>query len=300
MNDSKTKVECADFSNCIIIAGLPRSGTTALQRLVASNPTVHAPEETWILPLLNNLLPGGHCVSLANNRTGAARAGFTFEELSLIAQRKLLEEAQANEKSIFVEKTPRNYLVNYWGFIETKKLLLVRDPRDILLSFIETFFEGTFKNLHGYQVDLNVGPDACVQLHNKFDFFTIKYEDLLVRKKLTLLEQHINLRIDPENLKILPGEIGDRDKSKTLRERKPRQTRGLVKKVWINAQLKRNFRRYCDTFGYQLRFEDIRLSDVMALANIRDLFWLSVYVCRLSIVFLQTKLILRYKLAIHL
>lgn len=286
--------------DAIVIIGLPRSGTTALQRLIASDPRVFAPEETWMLPLLNNLIAKSSSLSLVNSGTAVQRSNFSSSEVASIAFNKLSAEARKHGKKIFVEKTPRNYLVDFFQEFDSKKILIVRHPRDILASFIVNFFASGFKHLHGYYVDIRIGPERCIQLSRLDDVFVIKYEDLSKPSVVDALRYHVELDIDPFDLAIFPGEIGDKDQTPFIKPAQRVVVSGLVKKIWINRQLRKCFSEYISEFEYDELFEVVCWSDVLKLSNFNDLFWLSVFQVRLLIAVLYCSLVARKKNAFYL
>lgn len=284
----------------IFVLGLPRSGTTALQRLIASDDRVYAPEETWILPLLQNLVSNENSLSLLNNKTATKRANFTNSDLAKIAMDKLQREAKNHGKSCFVEKTPRNYLVKYYSEIDAKKILIVRQPRDILASFITNFFDGTFKNLHGYEIDLHQGPESCVKLAERDDVYVIKYENLREQYYINDLSQYLRLEINSSRLPEFPGQIGDKDKTPYIRLKPKSKVTGAFKKFWINYHLRYNFKRYLSKFDYDLEKEKLYPRDFFTLCNFRDFAWLAVFQVRKSICLAYCRVIARRKFGFYL
>jgi tetratricopeptide (TPR) repeat protein len=124
----------------LFIVGMPRSGTTLIEQVIASHPSVHGAGELMEMP-----------------RIAAALAGPLPPTILAAAQRYLdhLETVAAVEAMYVTDKLPINY--RHLGVIATlfpnaRIIRCRRDPRDIALScFIEMFGIGDqdFTSLQG-------------------------------------------------------------------------------------------------------------------------------------------------------
>jgi tetratricopeptide (TPR) repeat protein len=138
----------------IFVMGMPRSGTTLVERIIASHPEVHAAGELENFSIWLRRLAGGTApVPLdADVVARAARLDWNrLGELYLASTRPATAL-----KPRFVDKFPHNFL--YAGFIaqalpNARLVCLRRHPLDTCLgNFREPFAEGSF--FHGYAFDL--------------------------------------------------------------------------------------------------------------------------------------------------
>jgi tetratricopeptide (TPR) repeat protein len=134
----------------VFIVGMPRSGTTLCEQILAAHAQVHGAGERGALAQTFAVLGGGHDTAAAVQRIAELDAG----TLDAAASRYLADlHALAPHKTRFVDKMPGNYL--YLGLAGlmlpgTRIIHCVRDPRDIGLSIFTFRFHGH----HGYAHDL--------------------------------------------------------------------------------------------------------------------------------------------------
>ncbi len=119
----------------VFVIGLPRSGTTLLEQMLASHPAiVGVGEQGLALASLNRALAGsgGTPATLTAPAVGAAAAW----HLGMLEQRlQLLATGQRADR--IVDKMPDNYLLAGWlhiAFPGATIIHCVRDPRDVALS----------------------------------------------------------------------------------------------------------------------------------------------------------------------
>jgi hypothetical protein len=135
-----------DGHNLIFVAGCPRSGTTWLQRLLASHPKIHTGQESYVF--------GVHIgPQLQAFRTGAEprfRGGvglacyFTEEEFLRVLKTHLLTllepmVAHVNAGELFLEKSPGNarFLPEIIELLPQARVIqMLRDARDVVSSLI--------------------------------------------------------------------------------------------------------------------------------------------------------------------
>lgn len=138
----------------IFVMGMPRSGTTLVERIIASHPEVHAAGELENFSIWLRRLAGGAApVPLDPDVvTRATQLDWTrLGELYLASTRPATAL-----KPRFIDKFPHNFL--YAGFIaralpNARLVCLRRHPLDTCLgNFREPFAEGSF--FHGYAFDL--------------------------------------------------------------------------------------------------------------------------------------------------
>jgi hypothetical protein len=210
--------------NLIFVVGCPRSGTTWLQRLLASHSQIRSGEEShffdmYIGPQLRNWefqfknlssVEGGHLVG--------PPAYFGEEEFVRIVKNCLLQlldplVKQLQPGELFVEKTPSHAL-----FIpEIKQMLpasriihIIRDPRDVVASLLaaaQTWGsnwapERARVAAHIWREHVRTAREAAKKLSTD-EFYEIKYEKLWDSTEETLIElfQFLNLRWSPDSIR---------------------------------------------------------------------------------------------------
>jgi tetratricopeptide (TPR) repeat protein len=133
----------------VFIVGMPRSGTTLCEQILAAHAQVHGAGERVALAQMFAALGGGDDTA-AVRRIAELDAG----TLDAAAARYLADlHALAPDKTRIVDKMPGNYL--YLGLVGlmlpgARVIHCVRDPRDIGLSIFTFRFHGQ----HGYAHDL--------------------------------------------------------------------------------------------------------------------------------------------------
>ena len=134
----------------VFIVGMPRSGTTLCEQILAAHAQAHGAGERNALPTAFRALGGGE------DRAGSVRriAALGADALDAAASQYLAElHALAPDKARIVDKLPGNF--NYLGLVGlmlpgAKIIHCARDPRDIGLSVFTFRFHGG----HGYAHDL--------------------------------------------------------------------------------------------------------------------------------------------------
>ena len=159
----------------IFLFSLPRSGSTLLQRLIASHPQISTTSEPWlILPYLYTIREKGICAEFDYNTSSVAIQDFcralpNGEEDYLLEVRALVERLYAKvsrkeQTTYFLDKTPRYHLVIneiYKLFPESKKIFLWRNPLSVMTSIMSTWGQGKW-NLHRYKIDLFQGLELSL------------------------------------------------------------------------------------------------------------------------------------------
>ena len=138
----------------VFIVGMPRSGTTLCEQILAAHAQVLGAGERNALPAAFRALGGGEDQAGSVRRIAALGTG----ALDAAASQYLAElHALAPDKARIVDKLPGNF--NYLGLVGlmlpgAKIIYCARDPRDIGLSIFTFRFHGA----HGYAHDLaNLG-----------------------------------------------------------------------------------------------------------------------------------------------
>jgi hypothetical protein len=138
----------------IFIVGLPRSGTTLLERILGSHSAVHAAGE---LPALSEAIG----VAVEQSSSGQARRWMEFaaalgnlDGASIAREYLARSSARRGNRARFVDKQPVNFL--YCGHIlrafpDTPLLHVTRHPLASCYALFKTRFGGTY--LFSYQLD---------------------------------------------------------------------------------------------------------------------------------------------------
>jgi hypothetical protein len=264
----------------IFLMSLPRSGSTLVQRVLASHPQVASVNEPWLLlPLLASLNPRGALAEYDHQLTVRAIGDFCsnlphgesdyLEELTGAVTR-LYEKAAPPGARYFLDKTPRYHLYVEQImalFPEAKIIFLWRNPLAVAASLIETWGGGRW-NIYRFGVDLNAGLDNLVAAMGKHRerVHRINYEDLLERpeESWTELFDHLDLRFSADLLQqftsvLFRGSMGDRTGSKRYvsLDREPlNKWKGTfanpLRKAWARRYLSRIGEDRLASMGYEL------------------------------------------------
>lgn len=131
----------SQLKRLIFVGGCPRSGTTLVQRVLDCHPQIYGGPEFVFVPRIVNLFQDMQ----GTIRLGAGLDAILDEEDLVHAFRSLLvalllPKLQTEEVSYLSEKTPNNALAFPWMeecVPEARKILVVRDPRDVVSSMLE-------------------------------------------------------------------------------------------------------------------------------------------------------------------
>ena len=130
----------SQLSRLIFVGGSPRSGTTLVQRILDCHPDIYGGPEFDFVPPIVDLFQDMR-TSIRSGRIDAI-----LDEKGLVDAFRcllvalLLPKLQAEGVSYLSEKTPSNVLAFAWleeCAPEAKKILVFRDPRDVVNSMLE-------------------------------------------------------------------------------------------------------------------------------------------------------------------
>ncbi|GMT45767.1 MAG: hypothetical protein IEMM0006_1599 [bacterium] len=178
----------------VFIFGLPRSGTTLLQRILMANPEIASASEPWILlPFLYARKQTGILAEYSHNVAYLAINDFInnlpnkevdyYKELEGFVSSLYAKYCINNEK-YFLDKTPP-YLYIIPEIIKTfpnaKFIFLFRNPVQILSSVMNTWGNGGFDTLYRWIDNLFSGPKLLAEgfLMSSGKSIGIRYEDLI-------------------------------------------------------------------------------------------------------------------------
>lgn len=163
-----------DGNNLVFLISLPRSGSTLLQRILGSHEKIHTVSEPWImLHPIYGLKKGGikaeYEASLARDSLEDFLAQIpegdelyieAIRAMAMVLYRRVLE---TSGKSIFLDKTPRYYLIIpelKRVFPKAKFIILNRHPLAVLSSILENWCDNQPEKLKNtpLHTDISKGP----------------------------------------------------------------------------------------------------------------------------------------------
>jgi hypothetical protein len=146
----------------IFIVGLPRSGTTLLERVLGSHSLVASAGELTDFPRQLRWVADRHGHSIVDEALLDAMPGVDFELLG----RRYLQQSQwrANGKPFYIDKLPPNFMLI--GCIRralphARVVHMVRDPMDVCFSN----YRAMFGDAYAYSYDL----DALSHHYHQYD-----------------------------------------------------------------------------------------------------------------------------------
>ncbi len=183
-----------DGSNLVFIVGTARSGTTWLQRLIATHPRCHTGEESFlfyyhIIPQLkafwkgrNDQKPAGLYAYMQESDFREILKAQIFSVLVIMAK-------AVRPGEYFIEKTPSHVLCleEIRKFLPKAKIIhLIRDPRDVVASFLAAgrSWGKLWAPRNSYRAarlwTLSVGAARAYKKKSRDPlFYELRYEDLL-------------------------------------------------------------------------------------------------------------------------
>lgn len=192
----------------VFVVSLPRSGSTLLQKMLSVSPDVASSSESWImLPFWGmRQVKAGRSVYFHHTAANAISdfiGNITDGEVAYTravgAFARPLYEAAAGGKPVFLDKTPRYYLMLPLlrrALPESQCVVLLRNPLAVLASICETFNRGRFiwfeywlDWLDGHRCLAQAVREAGAHQH------VVRYEDLVTSPMEVLPRVCDSLRI---------------------------------------------------------------------------------------------------------
>lgn len=217
----------------IFLLSLPRSGSTLLQRILMSHTQVASASEPWfLLPLaamsgeaeLRVFAEYSHrsaSIAIADLVSCMPNGRATYADILREMAFRVYESISRPDARYFVDKTPRYFLIIDFIlrlFPDSKVILLVRNPLDVLASVITTWGNDRLW-LHHALVDLYQGP---LRLHEAASthpdrLHRVTYENLVAQPEATCRDvcAYLGLPFEAEMLRAtgggaLVGRMGDK------------------------------------------------------------------------------------------
>ena len=139
-NETAPSLLASQLSRLIFVGGSPRSGTTLVQRILDCHPEIYGGPEFDFVPRIVDLFQD------MRRSIRSGRIDAILDEKALVHAFRsllvalLLPKLQAEGVDYLSEKTPSNVLAFEWleeCAPETKKILIIRDPRDVVSSMLD-------------------------------------------------------------------------------------------------------------------------------------------------------------------
>ncbi|MEP2653123.1 MAG: sulfotransferase [Paraglaciecola sp.] len=202
---TKRKNSIVAKQNPIFVVGLPRTGTTLVERILSCHSEVESADETFFLQMAIRQLSGTNGISEVDEKI-IERA--SNQDIRLLAQYYMQAiKYRLSDKPMFIDKYPYNYL--YLGFVakafpNARIVYLKRDPMDACLAmFKQSFFKFAYSldDLGKYYV-------AQDKLRNHWNvlfgdrIINVEYEALVNNQEKTTkqLLKRLGLEFEPECL----------------------------------------------------------------------------------------------------
>lgn len=213
----------------LFLLSLPRSGSTLVQRVLASHEEVETVSEPWLLlPLLRARDPGGTYADYEHREATRALSEFLDhfpdgearwrEEIRRLALR-LYRGLAGEDTAYFLDKTPRYHLFADQLpdiFPDGEFVFLWRNPLAVASSMIRTWGDGHWR-LYRSRLDLYRGLEGLVSAHRQWEerVVSARYEDLVRGEGWEELFGALGLTFDASYLENftdveLGGGMGDR------------------------------------------------------------------------------------------
>lgn len=269
----------------IFILSLPRSGSTLLQRIIATHNLIETTSEPWLLLSLFYARRSQGVHAEYNHQTlfkaykdfiyRLPQKDKDYEDAVRDFALSLYRKAAGKTATHFIDKTPRYSLICdqlMRTFPRGKFIFLWRNPLSIAASMMHTWGKKGRWNLHEYEVDLYKGLDnLTLAMSKRNNCYSIRYEDLVAdpEKEIKQLFSHLDIsvtecEISSFNQVTLAGRMGDPTGSYEYN----RVTKAPVdkwKRSFSNPLRKRWARNYLNWIGQQrLNMMGYSLGDMLS------------------------------------
>ena len=259
--------------NLVFLVSQPRAGSTLTQRMLASHPAVHTVSEPWLMlhPFYARRRSGidseyihrHACTALENFLEEAGGEEHFYEAVRRMYVYLYEQTLSASGKSVFLDKTPRYYLVLpdlIRTFPRARFILLFRHPLAVLSSMIRTWApDGKLFHLERWKKDLFEAPGRMLEAVPLIEGrgAVLHFEKLLAdpQEQLRAVCGRIGLEFVPEMIdygsKPLPAwKFGDAEQ--VYLQRRPHETSAAR---WLqdaaDPQMWRILNDYLDRLGPQ-------------------------------------------------
>lgn len=233
MSGSNEKTTVVAKPRPLILLGLPKSGTTLVQRLLTSHSAIATVDEPWILlPIVYALRSHGMYAEY-----GARSARLSLEGLIetlpgrhtdfWTGVRAMSDHIQGQlsgpDAVFFLEKTPRYHLIVpelLEIFSDAAFLVILRNPLSVIASLVE-HNAGRVSGLIYGQIDVLQGYENLAEALDRLgsSAYRLNYEDLVANpeKELNAIMANLDLALEPDQIADFTGTVfsrGDRNGAK--------------------------------------------------------------------------------------
>lgn len=203
----------------IFLASQPRAGSTLLQSILAGAAGVHTTAEPWLmLHPLYALRATGHTAdydaTIANRALQDFLAGLTGGESAYLSALRTFalelygRASAAAGKTIFLDKTPRYYLVLpelAQTFPSASIIIILRNPAAVLSSILRTWVNGNWARFAYFRDDLLTAPRLLAEFIAGYNdrAIIVHYESLIRSPEVSVraLCEKLELIFQPEMLR---------------------------------------------------------------------------------------------------
>jgi hypothetical protein len=188
--------------NLVFIISQPRAGSTLLQRMLACNSEIYTMGESWLMlhPLYfissqefdakyDSQLARGVIFDFIENLPNGERD--FIHGIRIMYSNLYNKMLKQSGKSIFLDKTPRYYLIItelQRTFPEASIIVLFRNPLAVLCSILKTWIKGSWLLLYRNKFDLIDAPALLVNGMNALGdkAIIVRFEDLVSNPRAEL------------------------------------------------------------------------------------------------------------------
>ncbi|NOX18080.1 MAG: sulfotransferase [Chlorobi bacterium] len=211
--------------NIIFIFSLPRSGSTMLQKALASHSKISTFAEPWLLlPLLSldeavsgkyfNHDRAGEAVKDLINNLPKGKSDYFTEVNKFVSS--IYEKYLSEDEIYFIDKTPNYYHIIdkiEAAFPDAKFVFLFRNPLSILASVMNTWYRGKFMTSKFLIRDLSAAPEFIADNYERMKEKSVKivYDEFVTNpeKELKRIFDYLELDFEKEVLDKFPSlELG--------------------------------------------------------------------------------------------
>ena len=211
--------------NIIFIFSLPRSGSTMLQKALASHSKISTFAEPWLLlPLLSldesvagkyfNHDRAGEAVKDLINNLPKGKSDYFTEVNKFVSS--IYEKYLSKNEIYFIDKTPNYYHIIdkiEAAFPDAKFVFLFRNPLSVLASAMKTWYRGKFMTSKFLIRDFSVAPKFIAENYERMKDKSVKvvYDEFVTspEKELKRIFDYLELDFEEEALDKFPSlELG--------------------------------------------------------------------------------------------
>lgn len=139
-NETDPTVLASQLRHLIFVGGSPRSGTTLVQKILNCHPEIYGGPEFDFVPRIVNLFEGMRSSIRSGRIDRILNENNLVDTFRYLLVALLSPKMRAEGVSYLSEKTPANVFAFPWleeCAPEAKKILVIRDPRDVVSSMLE-------------------------------------------------------------------------------------------------------------------------------------------------------------------